>query len=63
MTDSSSSQVIPDTVEPVSDVFEDPGGDLVGEDPPAVGHEPTPPSKENNDSDEERNLLVENFKD
>ena len=61
MTDSSSAQVIPDEVEPVPDVFEDLGGDLVGKDPPAVGHEPTPPSQENNNSDEERNLLVENF--
>ena len=60
MTDSSYSKLTLDDVEPVPDTNEERGGDLVGKDPPAVGHEPTPPSQENNNSDEESSLLVEN---
>ena len=61
MTDSSSyHNSSHDDVEPVPDADEKGGGDLVGSDPPAVGHEPTPPIQENNHINKESNLLVEN---
>ena len=60
MTDSSShTNNVLDDVEPVPDAVEGRGGDPIGDDPPAVGHEPTP-HQENKPTDEESNLLEEN---
>ena len=61
MIDSSSlNNVSRDDVEPVPDAVETMGGDLVGSDPPAVGHETAPEIQENLHIDEESNLLEKN---
>ena len=60
MTDSSSLSISLDGVEPVPDAAETTGGDLVGNDPPAVGREPAPEIQEILHIDEESNLLEEN---